>query len=90
MYRRALDCRWASCSLTSGWSKAVGDHTGSVGDTADFVLRDVLDTFEFSDSGAVVTIVDSRGTRLRLHVTATTAERLCEHIAEALERRYGR
>jgi hypothetical protein len=67
----------------------VEDATGSISNSADFIVHNVLGTFEYSDYGAVVTVVDPRGTRIRLHVTVATAEMLCEHIAEALEKRYG-
>jgi hypothetical protein len=34
-------------------------------------------------------MVDPQGAHLRLHITMVTGEMLCEHIAEALEQRYG-
>ncbi|MBZ9860211.1 hypothetical protein [Mesorhizobium sp. CA12] len=66
------------------------NHAGSAPNVADFVIHKVLDTFEYSDRGAVVTMVDPQGARIRLHVTIVTGELLCEHIAEALEQRYGK
>ncbi|TPI12454.1 hypothetical protein FJW06_16970 [Mesorhizobium sp. B4-1-3] len=66
------------------------DHAGSAPNIADFVVHKVLDTFEYSDRGAVVTVVDPQGARIRLHVSIATGELLCEHIAEALEQRYGK
>jgi hypothetical protein len=67
----------------------VGDHTGSARNAADFVIHNVLDTVQYSDRGVVVTMVDPQGARLRLHITMVTGEMLCEHIADALEQRYG-
>ncbi|MBZ9683891.1 MULTISPECIES: hypothetical protein [unclassified Mesorhizobium] len=65
------------------------DHAGAEPNVADFVIHKVLDTFEYSDRGAVVTMVDPQGARMRLHVTIVSGELLCEQIAEALEQRYG-
>ncbi|MEV8645358.1 hypothetical protein AB0V79_27265 [Mesorhizobium ciceri] len=56
----------------------------------DFVIDDVLELAEYSDRGIVTTLVDTHGGRLRLHLTAVTSELLCERIADALERRYGK
>ncbi|WP_136617767.1 MULTISPECIES: hypothetical protein [Mesorhizobium] len=58
-------------------------------ETIDFVVNDVLDLGGYSDSGVCVTLVDLESGRVRLHLTAVTAELLCERIADALERRYG-
>ncbi|TPI32712.1 hypothetical protein FJW07_20185 [Mesorhizobium sp. B3-1-9] len=66
------------------------DRAGSLPNVADFVIHKVLDTFEYSDRGAVITMVDPQGARIRLHVNIVTGELLCEHIAEALEQRYGK
>ncbi|TPI63379.1 hypothetical protein FJ420_13010 [Mesorhizobium sp. B3-1-3] len=66
------------------------DRAGSLPNVADFVIHKVLDTLEYSDRGAVITMVDPQGARIRLHVTIVTGELLCEHIAEALEQRYGK
>ncbi|WP_095204562.1 hypothetical protein [Mesorhizobium carmichaelinearum] len=56
----------------------------------DFILHDVHDLDEYSDRGIVATLVDPDGVRLRLHLTVVTSELLCERIADALERRYGK
>ncbi|MBZ9815252.1 hypothetical protein [Mesorhizobium sp. CA7] len=66
------------------------DPAGSAPNIAEFVIHKVLDTFEYSDRGAVVTMVDPQGACIRLHVTIVTGDLLCEHIAEALEQRYGK
>ncbi|CDX52115.1 hypothetical protein LCM4577_23535 [Mesorhizobium sp. LCM 4577] len=66
------------------------DQAGSVPNKADFFVHNVLDTFEYSDRGAVVTVIDQQGACIRLHVTIATGELLCEHIADALEQRYGK
>lgn len=55
----------------------------------DSVLKDVLELSAYSEYGAVVTIVDVAGRRLRLHVSIIRGELLCERIADALECRYG-
>lgn len=56
----------------------------------DFIIDDVLEHAEYSDRGIVTTLVDAHGLRLRLHLTVMTSELLCERIADALERRYGK
>lgn len=68
----------------------MGNHTGMSSNVADFVVYKVLDAFEYTDRGAIVTMVDSQGRSVRLHITTITGELLCEHIAEALEQRYGK
>ncbi|MFD1983363.1 hypothetical protein ACFSOZ_11860 [Mesorhizobium newzealandense] len=59
-------------------------------ETQDFIIHDVHDLDEYSDRGIVATLVDPHGVRLRLHLTVVTSELLCERIADALERRYGK
>ncbi|MBZ9860337.1 MULTISPECIES: hypothetical protein [unclassified Mesorhizobium] len=34
------------------------DHAGSAPNVADFVIHKILDTFEYSERGAVITMVD--------------------------------
>ncbi len=55
----------------------------------DFIVTDVLDRTDYSDRGVIVTLVNEQLTCIRLHVTPTTAELLCERMAIALESRYG-
>ncbi len=60
------------------------------GDIPDFVVRDVLDSAEYTDRGVALILVDAKGTPLRLHLKIVTGELLCERIAQALESRYGK
>ncbi|MER9298790.1 hypothetical protein NKI38_20200 [Mesorhizobium sp. M0621] len=59
-------------------------------DTTAFIVNDVLDSAEYADHRFIVTVVNAPGDRLDLHLTLDLGELLCERIAEAIERRYGR
>ncbi|RAZ91752.1 hypothetical protein DPM33_04470 [Mesorhizobium hawassense] len=61
-----------------------------LGEIPNFIINEVLDFAEYFDRGIVVTLVDTHGVHLRLHLTVVTSELLCERIADALERRYGK
>lgn len=60
------------------------------GDIVDFVVRDVLESADYTDWGVALTLVDSEGKAIRLHLKIATGELLCERIAQALECRYGK
>lgn len=63
---------------------------GGAEDTPDFVVQDVFNLGEYTDHGVALTIVDAEGARICLHLNISTGELLCERIADALERRYGK
>ncbi|TPI35528.1 hypothetical protein FJ414_17735 [Mesorhizobium sp. B3-1-6] len=65
------------------------DQMNDPPEVQDFVVEDVLELTDYSEYGAVVTIVDVGGRRVRLHVSIIRGELLCERIADALECRYG-
>ncbi|MER9951617.1 hypothetical protein [Mesorhizobium sp. M0047] len=68
----------------------MGDFDKRSSETSDFVVTYVLRHLEYSDSGVAVSLIDTQGSRIRLHLTTVTAEMLCERIADALESRYGK
>lgn len=54
----------------------------------DFKLAAVDPGADYTDEGISITLVDVREGRMRLHLTVSTGELLCERIATALERRF--
>ena len=58
-------------------------------EAVDFIVSEVGSLAAYSDRGICVTVVDSGGATIRLHLNAETSELLCARIADALECRYG-
>jgi hypothetical protein len=67
----------------------VKDLPVRAGEAPDFIVKDVLDLADYTDVGVVVTLVNTQGSRIRLHLEIGMGELLCERIASALECRYG-